>query len=58
MIFIAGFDSHGDAALRRNQNVDALKGLGVRFEEAKTIFLLVLVHEMDSANPRRDFDLS
>src|SRR5258705_7922087 len=46
------FYKHGDAPACGNQYIDACKGIGVPSPKTKTIILLVLVHEMDLAEPR------
>src|SRR6266478_2120412 len=49
-------DQHGDATPCRDQYVYAHKGLGIRSPKAKAIILLVLVHEIDPADPRFHFN--
>src|SRR5215467_1954883 len=56
--FIAQLDSHSDAASCGNHDVDASKGLGIWPVETNAIVLVILIHEVDFAGPRRDFDLS
>src|SRR6266446_955636 len=45
-------DQHRDAAACGDDYVYARQGLGVRPPKTKAIILLVLVHEMDPADPR------
>lgn len=49
---------HADATACRYQNIYACKGFCVYSPEAKTVFLLVLVYEMNSAGPRRNLDFA
>src|SRR6267143_4587148 len=52
------FYQHGDAPACRNQHIDACKRIAVPFPKTKAIVLLVLVHEMDPAEPRFHLDFA
>ena len=55
---VARLDSYGHPTTWGNHNVNPVQGLRIWPEEAKAVFLLIHVHEMNHAGPRRNLDFA
>lgn len=58
MVFIARLDAHGDGTVRGKHDVYAVKGFRALLEEAKAIFLFILINKMDFPGPWSNFDFA